>query len=95
VTTNLDINNLFDTIPEDFDATFTLEFVNSLELSFLLPVVHRANSHLRESDEELITIQNVKCTYDYCDSDDDGDTLHPIDRWLIAFPRSTNILEKT
>jgi len=52
--TNLDINNLFDTVSDDFDTTFLLAFVKCLELTLYLPVVHRADNNLKESDEHLI-----------------------------------------
>ena len=34
-------------------------------------------------------------TYNYCNSDHDGDTFYPVDRWIIALPRSAKVLEKT
>jgi len=58
--TNLDINNLFDTVSDDFDATFLLAFVKCLELTLHLPVVHRADNNLRESNENLMANKERK-----------------------------------
>jgi hypothetical protein len=37
--TNLDVNNLLLTIPNNLDATFFLTLIQSLELAFFLPVI--------------------------------------------------------
>jgi len=44
--TNLDINDLLDTVPNNFDATFFFAFVQSFELAFLLPIVYRTDYDL-------------------------------------------------
>ena len=44
--TNLDIDNLLLTIPNNLDTTLFLPFIESLELTFLLPVVERPDHDL-------------------------------------------------
>jgi hypothetical protein len=51
---NLDINDRFDAVSDDFDATFFLAFVEYFELTLLLPVVHRADNDLRKWHGDLI-----------------------------------------
>jgi len=53
VGTNLDIDNLLGAVSDNFDATFLLAFIQCLELTFFLPVVHRSNNDLQESDDDL------------------------------------------